>query len=151
MCLPLTHVSQMVEIKDIILNNVTASRNYCESSFLITAPLIDNLVRMNFTPYAAYIPASRWENSTLTHLKFAFLVFPRTTFEEWASDISIRAFKSRGVVLLFILEFCDKKFLGSLETSMISGHLLQRGFALSDEWLHLPNKGSSDVTRCHWL
>lgn len=38
----------------------------------------------------------------LTHLKFALLMFPRTTFEEWASDSSSSALRRTGVALLVI-------------------------------------------------
>lgn len=44
-----------------------------------------------------------WANlGFLTHLKFALLVFPRTTFEEWASYSSSSALRRTGVVLLVI-------------------------------------------------
>lgn len=38
----------------------------------------------------------------LTHLKFALLVFPRITFEEWVSYSSSSALRRTGAVLLVI-------------------------------------------------
>lgn len=69
-----------------------------------------------------------------THLRFALFAFPRTTFEEWASDISSSALKRSGVVLLAMVESLDKTWNKTLRRdvgSFAPATVTAPGFVLS--------------------